>query len=299
MRQPFDRYVTAGEMAARDRWVAQHLLGGTQPPFSFVYDHQPANSLLPNWRCTRQSVAAPVTAVPEAVPEAVRGTIEGRTSHVVDYQDPASGLVVRCVAATYAAFPTVEWTVYLRNGGETDTPLIEAVQALDLALAPPGVEDHAGPADGAAGRAGGAASLALVPPRGVVLHHAVGSPARADDYRPLETVLRAGVETRLAARGGRPSDTDLPFVNLAWPGGGVVAAVGWPGQWAASFQRDAQGSVHLRAGQEHTRFVLHPGEAVRGPLIVLQLLWKYPRPRRAPAHLHAAVVRRAAHGELL
>jgi alpha-galactosidase len=38
--------------------------------------------------------------------------------------DPATGLEVRCVAITYRDFPTVEWTVYFKNTGSTDTPIL-------------------------------------------------------------------------------------------------------------------------------------------------------------------------------
>ena len=50
----------------------------------------------------------------------------------------------------------------------------------------------------------------------------------------------------------------------------MIIAVGWPGQWAAKFTRDAATGLHVSAGQELTHFTLHPGEEVRSPLIALQ-----------------------------
>ena len=61
-------------------------------------------------------------------------------------------------------FPVIEWTVYLKNAGTTETPLIEDLRALDVEL-----------------RRGGVGSF--------VLHHAIGSPANGNDYGPLETPL--------------------------------------------------------------------------------------------------------------
>ena len=54
---------------------------------------------------------------------------------------------------------------------------------------------------------------------------------------------------------------------------GLIVVVGWPGQWAADFIRDADRGLQVRAGQELTHFKLHPGEEVRSPLSVLQF-WK-------------------------
>jgi len=252
------RGVTAAELAARDAWVARHLLADGAPPFAFRCGGRPSGDVLAAWRVTRETVD-----LPDGPGEAPRG---GRTRHTAAYADPRSGLVARCEAVAYGAFPTVEWTLTLRNEGPDDSPLIEEVLGLDLALAPP-----------AAAAAAADPGAVGVPAPGVLLHHATGSPARADDYRPLETVLRGAAEVRLAARGGRPSDTDLPYTNLEWPGGGVLVVVGWPGQWAATFARQADGGVRVRAGQEGTRLVLRPGEGIRAPLMVLQFY------RTAPA----------------
>ena len=57
------------------------------------------------------------------------------------------------------------------------------------------------------------------------------------------------------------------------PGGGVIVVVGWPGQWASSFTRDAAKGLQITAGQELTHLSLKPGEEIRSPLVAL-LFWK-------------------------
>lgn len=219
------------ELADARAWLDARLgdTGHQVPPFSLTYAGRPLAELLSTW-----PVATAMTTLDER-----------RTQHTVIYSDPATGLIVRWVAVAYVDFPTVEWTLFLKNGGTANTPILAEVQAIDTSFERT--------ADGE-----------------FVLHHAVGSPARADDYRPLETALRPGSETPLATRGGRSSDTVLPYFNLAWSGAGVIVAVGWPGQWAARFMRDGGIRVRLWAGQELTHFVLRPGEEVRSPLIALQ-----------------------------
>ncbi len=46
-------------------------------------------------------------------------------------------------------------------------------------------------------------------------------------------------------------------------GDGAILAVGWHGQEANSFTRDASTGVAVKAGQELTYLLLHSGEEVR------------------------------------
>ena len=57
------------------------------------------------------------------------------------------------------------------------------------------------------------------------------------------------------------------------PGGGVILAVGWPGQWSSSFARDSGRGLRIQAGQQLTHLVLKPGEEIRTPLIAM-LFWR-------------------------
>ncbi len=151
----------------------------------------------------------------------------------------------RLAAVAYADFPTVEWTLYFKNTGAADTPIIENIQALDMKVTR-GVQGE------------------------FLLHHNVGSPADGNDYGPLETPLGPGATKRLGAAGGRPTNKDWAYANLAWGDAGIILAVGWPGQWASGFVRDQGRGLTIRAGQELTHFKLLPGEEVRSPLIALQ-----------------------------
>lgn len=168
-----------------------------------------------------------------------------RTEYVTTWSDPRTGLVVRFVGVAYQDFPTTEWTLYFRNTGARPTPILEDIQAIDV-----GLERSA--------------------EREFVLHHGRGSPNSPADYQPFETPLGPKAEKRLSARGGRPTDTDLCYFNLAWAGKGVILALGWPGQWAAQVTRDGERGLRVRAGQELTRFRLMPGEEVRTPLVAVQ-----------------------------
>ena len=172
---------------------------------------------------------------------------EQRTRHVRSWTDAASGLVVRCEAIEYHDFPAAEWLLTFKNTGKAETAILENIQSLD-----------------ASWQRGTDAEF--------LLRHAVGSPANGSDYGPLETPLPAGAKKRISAAGGRPTNSDLAYFNLQWGARGVILAVGWPGQWAAEFERQGAAGLRVRAGQELTHFKLLPGEEVRTPLVAL-LFW--------------------------
>jgi alpha-galactosidase len=203
------------------------------PPFSFTYGGENSAALLGSWKLERSSTKFD----------------QGRKQHFLAYTDPKTGLVVRCVGVEYLDYPTVEWTLYFKNTGSKETPLIENIRALDTQF-----------------KRGQDSEF--------LLHHSLGSSCRIDDYKPLESVLPPNMSKRFAPLTGYSSDPDMPYFNVeSGSGDGMIVVVGWPGQWVAEFARDAADGLHVSAGQETTRFTLHPDEEVRSPLIVLQF-WR-------------------------
>ena len=174
----------------------------------------------------------------------VRLAAAGRVPRTITWTDGATGLELRCEIVAYTDFPTIEWTLHFRNTSDKPTPILSEIMAIDLALS------------GQAGQ--------------FLLHHNAGSQATRDDYRPLITPLAAGKSLRFASSGGRGSDGVWPYFNVEWGGEGAIVVIGWPGQWAGTFARDAGSGLRIQAGQEGTRFKLLPGEEVRSPLAVVQ-----------------------------
>ncbi len=199
-------------------------------PFSFRYGGQTSRELLKTWITKRSE----------------RRLDERRTEHTLVWTDPRTGLDLRVVVVVYGDFPMVEWTLYFRNTGGGDTPILEDIQAIDTEFERNWEGEF-------------------------VLHHGRGSPNSPTDYQPLETPLGRKAEKRITTSGGRPTDSDLCYFNLEWPSRGAIVALGWPGQWAANFTRDEGTKVRVRAGQELTHFKLLPGEEVRTPLVAVGL----------------------------
>lgn len=221
---------TQDEINTARQWLAERIGNPqTAAPFSFTYDGRGSADLLPKWK-------------PDSKTEKLS---DNRTRHTITYADPATGLQVRWVAVDYADFPTVEWTVYLKNTGSSDTPIISDIRALDVRFER-GDEGE------------------------FVLHHNKGTTVKADDFMPLTTTLPPEQKASFTPPGGRPCGVVWPYFNLEWPGQGVIIVVGWPGQWTGAFERDSGKGIAVRAAQELTHLKLHPGEEIRTPLIVLQ-----------------------------
>jgi alpha-galactosidase len=225
------------------------------PPFSFSYGGVSSGSLLPGWSPSSSTVAL------DAV----------RTQQTVTWTG-TSGLVVRCVAVTYADFPVVEWTVHFENTGSGNTPTLSQVLAIDTLLQ-------------------GAATSSWT------IHTNNGSTAVATDFAPAELTLSStpGQYKLFSTGGGRPTSGHLsgdplapggawPYYNFDWGGAGAIVAIGWPGQWGLQTGLDTAGRAPVIGGMTNydgpfgstptlydlqlTEMYLEPGEAIRTPLIV-------------------------------
>ncbi len=169
------------------------------------------------------------------------------------YNDPATGLVVRVTAAVFEDFPAVEWVLYFKNLGPAETPILEDIQALDAPLRC---------ADG-----------------DPVIHYARGATCSMNDFMPMSRTLGPRGRLQLEPGGGRSSSQFLPFFNLETKGEGVVVAIGWSGEWAATFDHpEGSNLFRAQAGMALTHLRLHPGEEIRTPRI-LTLFWQGERRR--------------------
>lgn len=167
-----------------------------------------------------------------------------RTRTTVTWTDPAGTLQVRCSRVEYDDFPALEWTVFVRNIGTARTPVVSELLGLDTTLE----------------RSDGGEFL---------LHHWKGDTFAPDLYEPQVQELGPGATAAFAPVGGRGSNGAFPYYDLQQPGGGLLLAVGWPGQWSSRFAREGERGLKAAAGQELLHTALEPGEEIRSPLIAL------------------------------
>ena len=72
-----------------------------------------------------------------------------------------------------------------------------------------------------------------------------------------------------ANRDGRPSDGEAPFFEITQAGEGAIVALGWTGDWKATFANDETRGVRVQAGLRNARFYLKPGERLRTSRILV------------------------------
>jgi len=64
----------------------------------------------------------------------------------------------------------------------------------------------------------------------------------------------------------------LPFFTTEYNNCGLIVAIGWTGSGLA-IERNENGPVKIRAGMELTHLVLHPGERIRTPRMLV-MAWE-------------------------
>ena len=151
---------------------------------------------------------------------------------------------LRIETQAYPDHAATEWQFRLRAPEAGESPLYENLQSADFEVA--------FPADAA-----------------VMLHWSKGSHSVPGDFEPKANPLVEGEPFVLESFGGRSSDGVMPYFNLASEGGGLIVAIGWTGDWKASFELLDNGRVRVTAGLKRTRFRLTPGEEVRLPSILV------------------------------
>lgn len=106
-------------------------------------------------------------------------------------------------------------------------------------------------------------------PNSITLHWSKGSHAETSDFEPREQGLDEGAPIALISFGGRSSDGVMPYFNLSDGSGGVILAIGWTGDWRASFTREEPGRVRFTAGLDAARLALPAGEVLHLPALLV------------------------------
>ena len=133
-------------------WASENFnVERPEPLFSFLYDGVPSGELLKTWDFQYSEEELD----------------EHRFQRTITFTDSKTGLQVRCVCVIWKNYPTVEWTAYFNHNGDTNTPILSSIQAIDTAF-------DRGP-DGE-----------------FVLHHHIGDKCTIDSFAPIETRLDPG-----------------------------------------------------------------------------------------------------------
>lgn len=234
-RRPSDDKVSSAADAGASQAWAQSFWNVADParwPISFSLEGKPSRDFLAGW---------------SALPAEHRAD-DGKVTTVLRRRDPATGLELRVEFITYRNWPVVEWTAFLQNNGEGNSPEMRALQAADVFFE--GSE--------------------------FTLHGIEGDTCTAQSFAPYEWKAKPGM-TRIFSPGPCGKSTNgrdgWPYFNLAGPRTeGRILILGWPGNWSATFSAE-NGGMRWKAGLERSEFRLKPGEKVRFPSVTM-VFWK-------------------------
>lgn len=146
----------------------------------------------------------------------------------------------------------VEWWLELSADGDFDSPIVDGIQYADVTMTP---------------------TAAFHPSawRYPLFHWAHGSLAQEDDFEPVRQNFCPEGKHVLSCGGGRTSSGVLPYFNLQLQEDtGAVFAIGWNGQWRATFEKlnDGKRSVRFTAEMDDARFRVRAGETLTLPKTV-------------------------------
>ncbi|MBQ3591089.1 MAG: alpha-galactosidase, partial [Clostridia bacterium] len=169
----------------------------------------------------------------------------------------ADGLCIELHVQKYPQYNAVKWMLWLENKGGHDSGLISNLLDCDAVWCFADGTDNGTPlflfdTDGCAGYE-------------TYLH----DDRISEECKVHETRLALGASRSFHPAGGRSSSGMMPFFEFHTQNRGLFAAIGWSGQWRASFAHAIGDTLEIRTGLEYTAFRLRPGERIRTSSILL------------------------------
>lgn len=215
-----------------EKWISGNFSKGKVPPFSFNYDGVPSAKFIRGWKYSMETLNSNDPLV---------------IKKMFVYQDPATGLKVRCEVTGFKDYKAVEWVLHFVNTGKQNTPEIANVCESDIHFMHSAGEP--------------------------TIYYANGSNASITDYQQLSKKLAVGDSLNMVPVGGRSSSHAFPFFNMEMPNGqGVMVAIGWTGTWKTEITAPDAKDVSLKTGIRDLKSYLYPDEAIRTASVCL-LFW--------------------------
>lgn len=162
----------------------------------------------------------------------------GQTEYLV-FSNKEKGLQVTVESTVFSENATCQWTVYIKNTGNSDSGVISDFYALDSSFSTGKAE----------------------------LYYSMGSDTAASDFSLIKKNL-SFVERKFSGSDGKPTEAYLPYFNISGESCGMILGIGWTGQWAAALS-ESEGETDISVKQENFNAYLLPEEEVRSPLVSL------------------------------
>ncbi|NLV45077.1 MAG: hypothetical protein GXY07_11325 [Candidatus Hydrogenedentes bacterium] len=146
-------------------------------------------------------------------------------------------------ALEHPGFEAIEWQVHLKRAPGEEPGVVQDIPSADFTVVFPTSQP-------------------------ITLYWSKGSHAETSDFEPRESVLANETPIVLSSFGGRSSDGVMPYFNLSDGKGGLILAIGWTGDWKASFTLTSPGQIHITAGLDAERLALPEDVLLRLPSLL-------------------------------
>ncbi len=220
--------ITDAEKKRCDDWFKEKLLTDNGSyPFTFKVDGEKFNP--DEWE--RSFAETPAV-------EAGNVYRNGKTEYLI-LTNKEKALEVTVEATKFSENATCQWTVYIKNTGDSDSGVISDFYALDSSFATSDAE----------------------------LYYSIGSDTKASDFSLVKKTLKSSAR-KFSANDGKPTEAYLPYFNIHGENFGMILGIGWTGQWASEIS-ETKGETAITVRQEHFNAYLLAGETVRSPLVSL------------------------------
>lgn len=209
-------------------WYNEHLINAdsvSDLPFNFEVDGKSLKDTADEWILT--------PGVESDADAFYRG---GKTTYIT-VNNASKKLTATIEATIYENNATCEWTIYIKNNGETNSETISNFYALDDSFE--------------TGKA--------------MLYYSDGSNDAPSDFILNEKKVTS-IKQIFNSNDGRPTDKYLPYFNISGENSGIVLAVGWTGLWEATVDKNGDKTA-LTVKQENLEAYLTPSEEIRSPLV--------------------------------
>ena len=190
---------------------------------------------------------------------------DGKDMKGVDSVQVDARLKVTVEKKEYAAFDATEWVLWFENPSAEKSGILSEIRDGDFLVAlpkqpPKFAGDISCPGDRVVITMNGCTSGGAYADNDFQSSH---------EFRAKSRYFRRSDQRYVIENAdGRPSDVEAPFFEVTQDGTGAVIALGWTGDWRASFANGADG-VRVTAGLKRARFYLEPGEKVRTSRILV------------------------------
>ena len=177
----------------------------------------------------------------EFSPKICKRIIDSNVTETIIEGENKNGIKIRAEIVTYTDFSVVEWRLFFENTSSKTSAVLSELKPADFVLLG----------------------------KSAVLQHCNGDTRRSNAYETYETEITEE-PLSISSINGTSCEGAFPYMRLVFSDYIANIAIGWTGEWQASFKSEEKG-VRFTAGQHRFYSKIYSGETFVTPKITVML----------------------------